>query len=214
MGGLGVDAIKKIKLISKPELETSLGINFLKRNLLITFHPVTLENNTASRQISQLLEALSNLPETCLIFTMPNADTDSDIIFKKIQSFISKNTNAHFFASLGQVRYFSCIAQVDAVVGNSSSGLAEVPTFKKPTINIGDRQNGRLQASSIINCPPTSLDIQNAINYSYSKKFQDSLEQVKNPYGDGGSSEKIINILRSLSFDSLIKKQFYDLSIK
>jgi len=211
VGGLGVDAINNINLLTRSELEVSLGINFKSKNLLITFHPVTLENNTSSEQIHELLKALHGFKDTCLIFTMPNADTDSGIIFELIEKFVLKNSNAHLFASLGQLRYLSCVAQVDAVIGNSSSGLTEVPTFKKPTINIGDRQKGRIQAQSVISCLPLSSDIKNAIQKSYANDFISSLRNVENPYGDGGASERIVRILRSVEFKGLIKKSFYDL---
>ena len=119
--------------------------------------------------------------------------------------------NAHVFTSLGQLRYLSCIAQVDAVVGNSSSGLAEVPSFKKATINIGDRQKGRIQSNSVINCNPISADIKDAIKESYTYQFRDLLLSTENPYGDGGAAQRIINILCLVNMDSLIHKEFYDL---
>ena len=214
VGGLGVDAIKNINLLSKTELEKSLGIKFKNKNLLITFHPVTLEKNTSSSQMTELLDALSNLEDTCLIFTMPNADTDSRIIFELIEGFVSKNNNAHVFTSLGQLWYLSCIAQVDAVVGNSSSGLAEVPTFKKATINIGDRQKGRIQSNTVISCNPISEDIRNAIKKSYTDQFRNLLLTAENPYGDGGAAKRIINILSKVDIESLIHKEFYDLESK
>ena len=214
VGGLGVDAISNINLLSRSELENSLEIKFKNKNLLITFHPVTLEKNTSSTQMSELLDALSDLEDTCLIFTMPNADTDSRIIFELIESFVSRNKNAHVFTSLGQLRYLSCIAQVDAVVGNSSSGLAEVPSFKKATINIGDRQKGRIQSDSVINCNPISADIKDAIKKSYTDQFKNLLLTVENPYGDGGAAKRIINILSTVDMESLIHKEFYDLDLK
>jgi len=214
VGGLGVDAIRNINLLSKSELENSLGIKFKNKNLLITFHPVTLEKNTSLSQMSELLDALSDLEDTCLIFTMPNADTDGRIIFDLIDSFVSKNVNAHVFTSLGQLRYFSCIAQVDAVVGNSSSGLTEVPSFKKATVNIGNRQKGRIQSDSIINCNPICTDIRDAIKRSYTYQFRNLLLSAENPYGDGGAANRIINILGLVDIDTLINKQFYDLDLK
>lgn len=214
VGGLGVDAIKNIKLLDKSELEDSLGIKFRKKNLLVTFHPVTLEKETSLTQMNELFSGLSDLKETGLIFTMPNSDTDSQAIYGAIETFISNNDNAYAFTSLGQLRYLSCIAQVDAVVGNSSSGLAEVPTFKKPTINIGDRQKGRLQCESVLNCKPLKEEIRLAIEYSYSPVFRQKILNVVNPYGDGGSAERIINILRIVEYGSLIKKEFYDLRMK
>jgi len=214
VGGLGVDAIKKIKLIKKNDLEKLLGFSFLEKNLLITFHPVTLDDNSSSNQLIELLDALSKFKDTLLIFTAPNSDTDNLVIFDLIENFVSKNSNAFSFKSLGQLRYFSCLAHVDAVVGNSSSGLTEVPTFKKATINIGDRQKGRIQATSIVNCKPVSANIQKAIKKSYTDEFKKILSNTINPYGNGGSSESIINTLDSTDFNSLIKKRFYDLDMK
>ena len=155
-----------------------------------------------------------DLEDTCLIFTMPNADTDSRIIFELIESFVSRNKNAHVFTSLGQLRYLSCIAQVDAVVGNSSSGLAEVPTFKKATINIVDRQKSRIQSDSVISCNPISADIKSAIKKSYTDQFRNLLLTAENPYGDGGAAQRIINTLGSVNIDSLVHKEFYDLESK
>lgn len=213
VGGLGVDNIKRLKLLSKEKLEASLGIKLLDKNLLITFHPVTLENQTASQQIGELLGALSELPNTNLIFTMPNADNDGRIIIQMIEQFCSKNRNAYYFTSLGQLNYFSAISYIDAVVGNSSSGLTEVPSFKKPTINIGDRQKGRLKADSVIDCEPTKDSIIKAISESYTEQFQKKLIGATNPYGNGGSVEKIIGVLKSVSFENLIKKKFFNIKI-
>lgn len=211
VGGLGVDAIKNTDLLNKEDLEESLGIRFKKKNLLITFHPATLEQNSSLDQINELIKALSTFRDTCLIFTMPNADNDHRVIFQKIKDFSSKNHNVYTFPSMGQLRYLSCIAHVDAVVGNSSSGLAEVPTFNKPTINIGDRQKGRIKALSVIDCMPSCNDIKNAIIKSYSDEFRNQLPNIVNPYGDGGASDRIIKILSEIEFDSLLKKEFYDL---
>jgi len=213
VGGLGVDSIKRLKLLSKTELELSLGFKLLCNNLLITFHPVTLETQTDSQQMDELLGALSELSNTKLIFTMPNADTDGRVLFQMIEEFCLNNTNAHCFTSLGQLRYFSAIKYIDGVIGNSSSGLAEVPSFKKTTINIGDRQKGRLKADSVIDCEPTKDSIKKAIFESYSEKFQKQLSSTINPYGDGGSVEKIIEVLKTVSFENLIKKAFFNVKM-
>lgn len=211
VGGLGVDAIHRIKLLTRSQLEDDLGFTFKKRNLLITFHPVTLEDSTSSQQMKELLSALSMLSDTQLIFTMPNADTDSRILFTMIEDFVRKNENACAFTSLGQVRYFSCVSEVDAVIGNSSSGLLEVPSFKKATVNIGDRQKGRLKASSVIDCEPRAAEISLAISTIYTPDFQRIINLTVNPYGDGGAVDKIMDKLKSISFKGLIKKKFYDL---
>ena len=211
VGGLGIDNIKKLKLLSKEELEAAIEFKLGKKSLIVTFHPVTLEDETAEQQIKELLDALSRLKDTALVLTLPNADTGSRILITMLEDFVKKNTNAKVFTSLGQLRYLSCIAHVDGVVGNSSSGLAEVPSFKKGTINIGDRQLGRLQASSVINCAPKKQDILNAIERLYSGDFQASLAETTNPYGEGGASVKVVKVLREASLEGVVKKTFYDL---
>lgn len=211
VGGLGVDGIKKLSLLSREELETRLGFVFGEKSLLITFHPATLDFETPEHQMRELLRALSSLNDTTLIFTMPNADTGSDNLILMLQDFVENNKRAKMFSSLGQLMYMSCIAQVDGVVGNSSSGLTEVPTFKKGTINVGDRQQGRLQASSVINCEPSEVQIKSAIERLYSPEFKLNLEKSSNPYGAGGASLKIVEVLKKVSLDGIIKKPFYDL---
>jgi GDP/UDP-N,N'-diacetylbacillosamine 2-epimerase (hydrolysing) len=210
-GGLGVDSIKKHKLLNKDELENKLNIKFLDKSLLITFHPVTLDIESSEFQFKELLKALSNFKDTTLIFTMPNADTGGRKLINMVEEFVIENKNAKAFASLGQLLYFSCILNMDGVVGNSSSGVIEVPSFKKATINIGDRQLGRLQAESIINCKPLEKDILNAIEKLYSSSFQTHLDRVINPYSGTGVNEKIIEVLGAISLDGIIKKAFHDL---
>ena len=210
VGGLGIDNIKRLQLFDRAELEGLIDFKFGTKNLLITFHPVTLETSTAEDQMAELLAALAELKDTQLIFTMPNADTDGRTLIKMVQQFVAQHPNARAYTSLGQLRYLSCIAQVDGVVGNSSSGLAEVPSLKKGTINIGDRQRGRLQAASVINCEPIRHSIQVALKSLYSADFQVSLSQVLNPYGEGGASKKIVASIKSAALEDVLKKHFYD----
>lgn len=212
VGGMGVDNIKHLALMERAALEASLGFSFGKKNLLITFHPVTLEEGSAAHQMEELLAALAQLEDTQLIFTMPNADTDSRVMMQMLEQFSAAHENAHMFVSLGQMRYLSCMQFVDGIVGNSSSGLAEAPSFFKGTVNIGDRQKGRLKAESVIDCLPERVAIGDAIERLYSPSFQSMLATVRNPYGDGGSSEKIVAALRSVSLEALLKKSFYDLA--
>jgi GDP/UDP-N,N'-diacetylbacillosamine 2-epimerase (hydrolysing) len=214
VGGLGVDAIKESNLLSKKELEQVINFKFGLKNLLVTFHPVTLEISTARSQMQELLSALTEFKDIHLIFTMPNADIGNQEIFDLISEFTSTRSNAIAFKSLGQLRYFSCLAQVDGLVGNSSSGLLEAPSFKKATVNIGDRQLGRIQAKSVIQCRPVKKEIINSINRIYSEEFQNLLKNVKNPFGEGGASEKIYDIIRSHPLENLIKKSFYTLGKK
>jgi len=213
VGSLGVENIERIDLIEKRELEKELNIKFRTRNLLITFHPVTLESKQIRHQMLEVFAALEKLHETTLVFTMPNSDSGGREIISLIEQFALNNSNVYAFTSLGQKKYFSLINAVDAVVGNSSSGLIEVPTFKKATINIGDRQKGRVRASSVIDCLPERNSILNAIQTSYKTEFQKTLQNIINPYEIPGTSENIINTLRSFPLDSLLKKKFFDLDI-
>ena len=210
VGGLGIDNIKRLKLLDRAALEASLDFKPSQKNLLITFHPVTLETATAADQMAELLAALAELRDTQLIFTLPNADTDGRSLIKMVETFVAQHPNARAYTSLGQLRYLSCIAYVDGVVGNSSSGLTEVPSFSKGTINIGDRQRGRLQAASVINSAPTRQSIAAALERLYESDFQASLSQVRNPYGQGDASEKIIAAVKSVALDDVLKKCFYD----
>jgi len=214
VGGLGIDNIVKLKLLDRKELEKVLDFKLGSKNMLITFHPVTLEHRSSEKQMQELLLTLGELADTHLIFTMPNADTDGRILFRLINDFVEKHPHSRAFTSLGQLRYLSCIQHVDGVVGNSSSGLAEVPTFKKGTINIGDRQRGRIKADSVIDCEPNRQSIGEALKKLYSTDFQRTLKTVINPYGTGGASGAIVKILEDISLDNILKKEFYDLDVK
>lgn len=212
VGGLGVDAIKRTKLFSREELEASLDFKLGQRNLLITFHPVTLEHNTSAHQMGELLAALDELEDTHLIFTMPNADTDGRVMLRMVEEFCAMRTHAKAFTSLGQQRYFSCIQHCDGVVGNSSSGLAEVPSFKKGTVNIGDRQKGRLRAASVIDCAPERGLIMEAMQQILEPEFRINLGTTSNPYGDGSASDRIITLIRQWISNGAkhnIMKDFY-----
>jgi GDP/UDP-N,N'-diacetylbacillosamine 2-epimerase (hydrolysing) len=211
VGGLGIDNIKRLKLLERAELEAALDLKLSSRNLLITFHPVTLETSTAADQMAELLAALAELKNTLLIFTLPNADTDGRILIQMVDQFVAMHPNSRAYTSLGQLRYLSCIAHVDGVVGNSSSGLGEAPALKKGTVNIGDRQRGRLQANSVINCEPTRQSVEAALVKLYSADFQASLSGVINPYGEGGASEKVVKVIKRFEIDGIVKKSFYDL---
>lgn len=211
VGGMGIENIKRLKLLSKNELEQSINFKLGKKNILVTFHPVTLENSTAKEQFQELLRAVDELQGTQIIFTKANSDTDGRIINQMIDEYVAKNKDkAAAFTSLGQLRYLSALQFMDAVVGNSSSGITEAPSFKIGTINIGDRQKGRLKASSVVDCKPIKTDIINALDKINSAEFKKLLMHVENPYGEGGASEKIINILSNISFDGILKKTFFD----
>ncbi|MES2808649.1 MAG: UDP-N-acetylglucosamine 2-epimerase [Bacteroidota bacterium] len=211
VGAVGIDSIKNLKLLTKQDFERSIDFNLNKKNLLVTFHPVTLEKNSAEVQFNELLRAIEPIEDTNIIFTKPNSDKGGRIIIKLIDDFVSKNPQkAIAFDSLGQLRYLSALQFVDAVVGNSSSGIVEVPYFKIPTINIGERQKGRNMPESVINCDPTTSEINNAIKLALSAEFKDKIANVTSPYGDGHATQRIFDILSGLTIDS-VKKTFYDL---
>ncbi len=209
VGSPGLDNIARLKLLGRQELEASLDFAFKEKNLLVTFHPVTLEAQTAGAQFRALLAALDGLgPEVGVIFTRPNADTDGRAIIRLMDDYVAAHPGARAYVSLGQLRYLSAMSQVDAVVGNSSSGLYEAPSFGKPTVNIGDRQKGRLQAKSIINCAPLPEAIGKAITLALSGDCSGTV----NPYGDGNSSARIKRELKNIGDPStLLKKRFFDL---
>ena len=208
VGSPGVDNLLRTMRLNRAQLEAALGLCFQPRNLLVTFHPSTLEATPAAAQLHELFAALDTLgADTGLIFTKPNADMGGRELGRRIDEFVSARAHAAAFTSLGNQRYYSLIAEVDAVVGNSSSGLYEVPSFGKPTVNIGDRQKGRLRAASVIDCAPERTAIRAAIDTAYTLDCGD----VVNPYGDGQSVARILAVLRE-PFDAamLVQKAFID----
>ncbi len=213
VGGMGIDNIKKLSLLSKTNLEKKISFKFAKKNILVTLHPVTLEQNTTKTYINNLLDVLSELKDTNIIFTKPNSDTDGRVIINFIDKFVATNSNAISFINMGQLLYLSTLKYVDLVIGNSSSGLLEVPTFKKATINIGRRQDGRIRAGSVIDCSTDRASIKKAIKKSYTKAFQAKLKKVKNPYGDGGAAYKSYRIIKKLNLNNSITKKFYNIKI-
>ena len=210
VGGLGADNISRLKLLDREALQQSLGFELGQKSLLVCFHPATLETNTAAQQMAELLAALDELRNTQLVFTMPNADTDGRVLVQLIEQFVAQHANTRAYTSLGQLRYLSSMAHVDGVVGNSSSGLLEAPSFQKGTINIGDRQRGRLQAASVINCEPTRQSITSALGHLYSANFQSGLSKVISPFGEGGASNAIVAKIKSIPLSGVLKKRFYD----
>lgn len=209
VGSPGLDYIKRTKLLGRSELEEALNFKFREKNLLVTFHPVTLEAQPAEKQFQELLMALDSMGENIgIIFTKPNSDTDGRAIIRLMDSYVAAHSNAKAYTSLGQVRYLSAMSQADAVVGNSSSGLYEAPSFKIPTVNIGDRQKGRLQAISVINCMQEAGAIESALRQALSLDCSGAI----NPYGDGNSSIRIKERLKQIIEPSaLLKKHFFDL---
>ena len=213
VGALGIENINQLQLMDKSATENSINFKLAKNNILVTFHPVTLEDATAENQFLELLEAIDSLQDTNIIFTKPNSDTDGRIIISLIDQYVAKYSyKSVAFISLGQLRYLSLLQHVDMVVGNSSSGLIEVPSFKIPTINIGDRQRGRLKSKSVIDCEPTKDSIIKALKVAKSASFKKSLDSIENLYGTSNSSDKIVTILRNVDIKRVLKKEFYNLS--
>ncbi|HFP7737477.1 TPA: UDP-N-acetylglucosamine 2-epimerase, partial [Campylobacter lari] len=198
VGAFGIDNIKSMKLLKKQELENIINFSFKKNTFLVTFHPVTLEKNSAKIQFKEILDALKCIlknDDFAVIFTRPNADLDCKIINSMINDFVLKYKNSIVFDNLGSLNYLSVLQFVKAVIGNSSSGIVEAPSFKVATINIGDRQKGRIRTKSIIDVAPKKNEILNAIKIVLSKKFQNELQSVKSPYGNGKASCKTKEIL-------------------
>jgi GDP/UDP-N,N'-diacetylbacillosamine 2-epimerase (hydrolysing) len=212
VGGLGIDNINKLKLLSKSEFESVINFSLDEKNILVTFHPVTLEKSTAKTQFKELLNAVKELKNTKIIFTKANSDTDGRIINSMIDDYVAKYGNSIAFISMGHLNYLSALQYMDVVVGNSSSGLLEVPSFNIATINIGDRQKGRIMADSVINCLPAKESINNAFSKAYSKEFKNTIAKSKNPYGSGGASKEISKIIKGIRLDGIIKKSFYNVN--
>ncbi len=212
IGALGLDNIKKMQLLSLKEFEKSISFRLDRPFFVVTFHPVTLENNTSERHFRELLKSLDNFMDFYIIFTMPNADNDGRIIMKMIDEYVSKNKNRCVsFDSLGQLRYLSALRNSEMIIGNSSSGIVEMPMFKKPTINIGDRQKGRIFSKSTIQCSPNKKSIVSAIKKGLSSDFNRSIQNMNNLYGDGNAAKKIKKYLLSVNLKKIVKKEFFDL---
>lgn len=212
VGAVGVENALGVEKLSKSELENSLNCK-LNKFAVMTFHPVTLENNTAQNQAIGLLDAMAVFPEITFICTKANADMNGRVINECIKDYAERYENILLFDSLGMRKYLSALSFADFVIGNSSSGIIEAPSFRIPTINIGDRQKGRIQAESVINCEPTKDSIVNAINKAISQQFRESIKDADNPYGNGGTSDRIVEISEDFIINNKIdiKKSFYEL---
>ena len=209
-GSPGLDYLKRTTLLTRAQLQAQLGIRFRSRNLLVTFHPATLDAEPPAAQFAALLEALDEVAsaaETTVLFTRPNADSGNESIGRLIDEYAGSRPHAQVFTSLGPQNYLSLMAQCDAVVGNSSSGLYEAPSLKKPAVNIGDRQRGRPAADSVISCPPQAAAIAGAIRRAYDLDCSATV----NPYGDGESAQRIAAQLAAVRDPrALLKKRFFD----
>jgi len=212
VGTLGVEGINKTKYLSKKELSESVQLT-LDKFFLVTLHPTTLQDNTSEAQIKILLQALDEFPQYQIIFTKTNADTDGRIINSIIEEYVKKNKDSSVvYDSLGQLRYLSAIKHCELVVGNSSSGLIEVPFFRKPTINLGVRQKGRLKADSVIDCSFDVNQIKSAIETAISLEFKEKIKNMPMIYGEGDTSEQLVQILKAIPLGNIVMKQFYNIT--
>lgn len=216
VGAIGIENILNEKLFSKEELENELEISLSKPYVVVTFHPVTLENNSSEKQIESLLEVCKEYKSLCFIFTKTNADAEGRIINQFIDKYAMRNENVVAFTSLGMRRYLSALKYSLMIIGNSSSGLLEAPSFGIPTVNIGDRQKGRLQASSVINCEPTHEGIRQAVELALSAGFLQKVKKTVNPYGNGDTSNKVVEVIKEYMINDKIdlKKKFYDCEVE
>ncbi len=213
-GAPGLDSIHKLKLLEKQELANELKLPVERQWGVLTYHPVTHENNSGRNHVETLLNVVEGFSELYWILTLPNADTGSRAIIKVVEKFVHNNSGmACLFSSLGQLRYLSLLKNAAIMVGNSSSGLIEAPSLELPVVNIGDRQKGRIRAANVIDVPVCDQnEIETALNKAVSKDFKESIKGLKNPYGEGHTSEKIVEILRTVSLSNLSKKEFCELS--
>ena len=210
VGGLGAENISKINFLSKNKLQKLLKIKFSKKIFLITYHPVTLEPKKAKKNISEIINSLREIKDTLFIFTIPNSDNENSFIFKELEIFSKKNKNVKIFKNLGTKKYLSLMRLSDVIIGNSSSGILETPSFKKPCINIGIRQKGRIQSNNIINVNEKKKEIAKAIKLSNSLAYQKKLKKVFNPFKKKDTSKMIVKILENQNFKNLLIKKFYD----
>lgn len=212
VGALGVENIKKLPLMSKEEIEKEIDFKIDDKTILVTYHPVTLGNRTAKDDIDDFVAALEERKELRVIFTMPNSDTGGQFIVDAINSFVERNANrAKAYKSLGVLRYLSVMQQVAAVVGNSSSGLLEVPSFGIPTLNIGDRQNGRIAAESVYNCSSDKTSVLEGLDKVLSKEFRELAYVVCNPYEKANTAEEIFRVISTYPLEGLSQKKFYNI---
>ncbi len=212
VGSTGIDNVLNMSLISINQLGKSLEIDLSTPYFLITFHPVTLENETSKSQFSKLIEALDFFSNYQIVFTYPNADADGQVIIEMIKDYEIKNPNrVKAFKNLGTLRYLSAIKYSKAVIGNSSSGIIEVPSFGIPTVNIGNRQKGRIKAGSVIDCDTEIESIKNAITKAVSLQFQEYSKKVENIYGNGTAISQIMEVLSNFNFNGIRTKYFYDI---
>lgn len=214
VGALGLENIKKLRRMSLEELEKSLDFSLERRFAVVTYHPVTLEKNTAKEEFGQVLEALDQIPDLKIIFTKSNADSGGLCINRMIDDYVKRRSKDCISVfSLGMIRYLSALSYAAVIIGNSSSGIIETPSFCVPVVNIGDRQKGRIQAKNILNCRAEKKEILYTVLKAVSKEFYEYVQDTKNPYGDGNASAKILFYIKSYFHGKQqgLKKSFYNI---
>lgn len=210
VGAIGIDSIKNVQLLKKADFEKAINFKLGVRNILVTYHPVTLEKESPQETFGNILAALDALGDIHIIFTHANSDKNGRLINAMIEEYVSKNKNKSVsFSSLGQLRYLSALQFIDAVIGNSSSGITEVPIFDIPTLDIGDRQRGRVCPKSVLHCASDLDSIKQGLKTALSDDFKKGIPTQERILGDGTATEKIINILKGIKEIDL-KKPFYD----
>tara|TARA_X000000950_G_C13793754_1_gene610515 strand:- start:521 stop:1237 length:717 start_codon:yes stop_codon:yes gene_type:complete len=210
VGGLYVDNVKNTKILPKEIIEKKLKFKFLKKNYLVTFHPETNSIENTIKNLNFLLKCLSKIKDALIIITYPNADTHNDKFKYLINNFEKNNKNCIKFKNLGRLKYISILSYVDCIIGNSSSGILEAPTLGIPTINLGNRQTGRVSAKSIINCSYNENFFFKSLIKIKTKSFKKNMKVMTNPYGNGNSAKKIFKIICNIKTKNKLKK-FYDL---
>jgi GDP/UDP-N,N'-diacetylbacillosamine 2-epimerase (hydrolysing) len=216
VGAVGIENILNVPLLNKIDLESSLGITFDRPVAVVTFHPTTMENNAAEEQFQALLDACEMYQDSLdFIFTKANADSEGRTINRMIDNYVESHVRTKAYTSLGMLRYLSVLKHCSLVIGNSSSGIIEAPSFGIPTINVGDRQKGRIRAESVFDCTANASDIAYSIQLALSSDFQSRIKGTVNPYGDGNTSAKIADIIQTFLLNDRInlKKKFYNCEV-
>lgn len=210
VGGFGVDALSSSSRLSIFELQRELGITIRSPLLLVTYHPVTAEAHDTEAEIQSLVAALKEFTSATVVFTLPNGDPENGIISHAVRRSVTQEPNWHLFSAMGSKLYLSLLASSSVIVGNSSSGILEAPSFGVPTVNIGPRQAGRLMGASILCCEPTSNEIVEAVRTALSDDFVELARAAESPYGAPGASDRVMEILERTDFANLGGKTFYD----
>ncbi|MFC5401730.1 UDP-N-acetylglucosamine 2-epimerase [Cohnella soli] len=216
VGAIGLDNIRNLPLLGREDFEAAIDFSLGQGvpSFLVTYHPLTLSKRSSAEMIDELLCALDRFSDARIIFTKPNADTDGRMICQRIDRYVSERSDRCVsFVSMGQLKYLSAIRHVDAVIGNSSSGIIEVPLFKKPTVDIGDRQKGRLKSSSVISCGESADEIEAAIGVALSSAFQAELPYTASLFGSGNVAPQIKEVIKCVELDHITVKKFYDVEL-